>query len=122
MLESNPFNLKENLMGRLDKKVAVITGGASGIGLATATRFAGEGAAVVMGDLNQGGGEAAVRQCKENGGRAVFQKCNVESETRNIFHASSTNRPTLAGALPAIYRCSAGAWATKNQDQAVRRV
>jgi NAD(P)-dependent dehydrogenase (short-subunit alcohol dehydrogenase family) len=68
-------------MGRLDKKVAVITGAASGIGLATAARFAGEGAAVVIGDLNQEGGEAAVRQCKENGGRAIFQKCNVQSES-----------------------------------------
>ena len=67
-------------MGRLDNKVAVITGAASGIGLATAKRFAGEGAAVVIGDLNQDGGEAAVRQCKENGGRAVFQKCNVQNE------------------------------------------
>ena len=67
-------------MGRLEKKVAVITGAASGIGLATAARFAGEGAAVVIGDLNQEGGEAAVRQCKENGGRAIFQKCNVAAE------------------------------------------
>ena len=68
-------------MGRLDKKVAVITGAASGIGLATAARFAGEGAAVVIGDLNLEGGEAAVRQCKENGGRAVFQKCDVQTES-----------------------------------------
>jgi len=67
-------------MGRLDSKVAVITGAASGIGLATAMRFAGEGAAVVLGDLNEEGGAAAVRQCTENGGRAVFQKCNVEAE------------------------------------------
>jgi len=69
------------LISRLDKKVAVITGAASGIGLATAIRFAGEGTAVVIGDLNLEGGEAAVRQCKENGGRAVFQKCNVQSES-----------------------------------------
>jgi NAD(P)-dependent dehydrogenase (short-subunit alcohol dehydrogenase family) len=68
-------------MGRLDNKVAVITGAASGIGLATAVRFAGEGAAVVIGDLNLEGGAAAVRQCKENGGRAVFQKCNVQTES-----------------------------------------
>jgi NAD(P)-dependent dehydrogenase (short-subunit alcohol dehydrogenase family) len=68
-------------MGRLDNKVAVITGAASGIGLATAVRFAGEGAAVVLGDLNLEGGESAVRQCKEHGGRAVFQKCNVQAES-----------------------------------------
>ena len=67
-------------MGRLNGKVAIISGAASGIGLATAVRFAGEGAAVVIGDLNQEGGDSAVRQCKENGGRAVFQKCNVQNE------------------------------------------
>src|SRR5260370_24406244 len=67
-------------MGKLEKKVAVITGAASGIGRATAIRFAGEGAAVVIADLNREGGEAAVRDCKENGGAAVFQLVNVASE------------------------------------------
>jgi NAD(P)-dependent dehydrogenase (short-subunit alcohol dehydrogenase family) len=67
-------------MGRLNGKVAVITGAASGIGRATAIRFAGEGAAVVVADLNAEGGEATVRDCKENGGRAVFQKTDVSAE------------------------------------------
>jgi NAD(P)-dependent dehydrogenase (short-subunit alcohol dehydrogenase family) len=67
-------------MGRLNGKVAIITGAASGIGRATAARFAGEGAAVVVGDLNLEGGESAVRECKENGGRAVFQKADVSRE------------------------------------------
>jgi NAD(P)-dependent dehydrogenase (short-subunit alcohol dehydrogenase family) len=67
-------------MGRLDNKVAIITGAASGMGRATAIRFAGEGAAVVVADLNEEGGAATVRQCKENGGRAIFQKADVAGE------------------------------------------
>ncbi len=67
-------------MGRLDTKVAVITGAASGIGRATALRFAGEGASVVIDDLNRNGGEAAVRGCRENAGNAVFQLTDVSSE------------------------------------------
>ncbi|MHB8384762.1 MAG: SDR family NAD(P)-dependent oxidoreductase [Candidatus Binataceae bacterium] len=64
-------------MGRVEGKVAVITGASSGIGRASAIRFAGEGAAVVLADLNQEGGESVVRECKENGGRAVFLKTDV---------------------------------------------
>jgi NAD(P)-dependent dehydrogenase (short-subunit alcohol dehydrogenase family) len=67
-------------MGRLDNKVAVITGAASGIGRATAIRFAGEGASVVIADLNRDGGEQTARDCKENGGHAVFQYTDVAKE------------------------------------------
>jgi len=67
-------------MGRLDGKVAVVTGAASGMGRGTAIRFAGEGAAVVVADLNVEGAEAAVRECRENGGRAVFQRTDVTAE------------------------------------------
>src|ERR1700745_789935 len=67
-------------MARLEGKVAVITGAASGMGRATAVRFAGEGAAVVIADLNEDGGAAAVRGGKENGGPPVCQKTDVTSE------------------------------------------
>src|SRR5688572_29990347 len=49
-------------MGQLDGKVAVVTGGSSGIGLATVQRFAAEGASVVVADLQEGPeGDAFVR-------------------------------------------------------------
>jgi NAD(P)-dependent dehydrogenase (short-subunit alcohol dehydrogenase family) len=108
-------------MGRLDGKVAVITGAASGMGRATAVRFAGEGAAVVIADLNEEGGAAAVRECKENGGQAVFQKTNVTSETdvkamidravKEFGRLDITyNNAGLAGALGSIEHTSVEDW------------
>lgn len=67
-------------MGRLDEKVAVISGAASGIGRAAATRFAAEGAALVIADLNAEGGAEVARECISAGGRAIFQQANVEQE------------------------------------------
>ena len=67
-------------MHRLSGKVAIITGAASGMGRATAIRFAGEGAKIVIADLNKDGGEAAARDCRENGSDAVFQKADVSGE------------------------------------------
>jgi len=67
-------------MGKLDGKVAVITGAASGMGRATALRFSKEGAAVVLTDLNSQGGEQAVAECAAAGRRAVFQRTDVTSE------------------------------------------
>src|SRR5437870_851613 len=71
------------IMAKLEKKVANITGAASGIGRSTAIRFAGEGAAIVIADLNREGGESAARRCKackETGGNAVFQLTDVARE------------------------------------------
>ena len=67
-------------MGKLDGKVAVITGAASGMGRATAIRFASEGAAVVVADLNTHDGEQTVSEITGAGGRAVFQYTDVGSD------------------------------------------
>ena len=55
-------------MGALEGKVAVVTGGASGIGLATSRRLVAEGATVVVVDAN---GEGAEKAASELGGTAV---------------------------------------------------
>jgi 2-hydroxycyclohexanecarboxyl-CoA dehydrogenase len=67
-------------MGRLDNKVAVVTGAASGMGRATAIRFAKEGAKVVIADLNSQGGELVVSEIAAGGGDAVFQRTDVTRE------------------------------------------
>ncbi|HUV91337.1 MAG TPA: SDR family NAD(P)-dependent oxidoreductase [Anaerolineae bacterium] len=64
-------------MGVLTGKRALITGGASGIGRATALLFAREGAAVAVADVDQANGEAVVREIVEQGGRAIFIRCDV---------------------------------------------
>ena len=58
-------------MKRLEKKVSLITGAAQGIGLATALKFAAEGATVVVCDMKQAGVDEAVRQCQALGAQAV---------------------------------------------------
>jgi NAD(P)-dependent dehydrogenase (short-subunit alcohol dehydrogenase family) len=58
-------------------KVVIITGGASGIGRATAIAFGREGATVVIGDLDKIGGENTVSAIKDTGGNALFVRVDV---------------------------------------------
>lgn len=67
---------------RLADRVAVITGGGSGIGLATAHRFAAEGAKVVVVDLNAGAGQAAADAV---GGEFVSADVSDEAAVRGLF-------------------------------------
>ncbi len=64
-------------MGTLDGKVAIVTGGASGIGAATLHRFAAEGARVVCADINDDAGEATVAAVRAAGGIAEFRHTDV---------------------------------------------
>lgn len=64
-------------MDALTGKRALITGGASGIGRATALLFAREGAAVSVVDLDELGGQAVVQTILDEGGQAIFVRCDV---------------------------------------------
>ncbi len=65
------------MAGRLDGKVAIITGAARGIGLATARLFAREGARVAIADIDAPRGEAAAAEIRDQGGEALFVPVDV---------------------------------------------
>jgi NAD(P)-dependent dehydrogenase (short-subunit alcohol dehydrogenase family) len=67
-------------MAHHEGKVALITGGASGIGEATAIKFANEGAKVVISDIQENKGKQVVDRIKQKGGDAIFIKADVSKE------------------------------------------
>ncbi len=95
---------------RLDGKVAVITGAASGIGLETARRFAAEGASVVCADLDGEGAERAAAELTDAGGQAVGMAADVSSnadaaamvakaeDTYGALHVAFNNAGIMLGA------------------------
>ena len=78
-------------MLRLSGKVAVITGGSSGIGRATAYLFAREGAKVVIAARSQEKGEEAAKRIRGDGGEAIYIKADVSiySDVKNLIDSTA---------------------------------
>ncbi len=109
-------------MGRLDGKVAVITGGGNGIGRATALRFLAEGAAVVIADLNRDSGEETLGLAKQAGHERIhFVVADVtkEADVAAAINAAPAqfgrldcvfNNAGIAGAFGPITHLDADEW------------
>ncbi|MFC9749872.1 SDR family NAD(P)-dependent oxidoreductase [Streptomyces niveus] len=69
-----------NAPARFHDRVAVVTGAASGIGAAAASRLAAEGAAVILADIDTAHGEAVAAGIRDNGGRADFVRADVAQQ------------------------------------------
>src|SRR5918911_996842 len=67
---------------RLDGRVAVVTGGGSGLGAAMAKGLAQAGAALVIVDVNDDGAARTVAAIEDHGGRGVSARCDVTNKTQ----------------------------------------
>ena len=88
-------------MGRLDNKVVVITGAASGIGREAALLFSAEGASVCVADMSREAGEQTASECRE----AFFQQVDVsDPESVQAMYAATAER---YGGIDVLYNNAA---------------
>jgi NAD(P)-dependent dehydrogenase (short-subunit alcohol dehydrogenase family) len=94
-------------MGRLDGRVAMITGAGSGMGRAAARLFASEGASVLIAEVNPETGPEVEREIRAAGGTATFVACDVSraDQVRAAVEAATSE----FGALHVLYN-NAGLW------------
>ena len=108
--------------GQLDGKVALVTGGASGIGRATALACAREGAKLVIADLHEEGGEQTVHLITAKGGDAIFVWVDVSSaaaveamlrttvETYGRLDCAHNNAGIGSRPRAPLHECAEDAW------------
>ena len=109
--------------GRLNGKVAVITGGGNGLGRAMAQRFALEGASVVVADLLEGPGHETVSLIEDAGGRAVFIKLDASNRVDN--EAMAALAVTTYGGIDVLVTAagiSHGTYVSGDTENEVKRV
>jgi NAD(P)-dependent dehydrogenase (short-subunit alcohol dehydrogenase family) len=93
---------------RLENRIAVVTGGAHGIGKAIAEIFAEEGARVFIADLDKNAGEKVAGEIRERGGEATFIHCDVSSAA----HAKRTIKQAAGKAGRIDVLCNNAAYIT----------
>ena len=109
------------MAGILDGKVALITGAGSGIGRATSTIFAREGARLILADVVEDAGQATLQAIKQGGAEAIFVKTDVSQSAEVdalIAKAVSTygrldcafNNAGIEGAGALTHKCTAENW------------
>ncbi len=104
-------------MTRLNDRVALITGAASGIGRACAKTLASEGARVVATDVNEEGGKAVVAEIVAAGGRARFVTHDVASET--VWQSIIESIRATEGKLDVLVNNAGIAWAGSILDMSL---
>jgi NAD(P)-dependent dehydrogenase (short-subunit alcohol dehydrogenase family) len=101
-------------MGRLEKKVALVVGGGSGMGRAGAAAMAAEGASVVVSDIALERAEAVVASIAETGGTAVAMHIDVTSP--ELVQRVVADTVARFGRVDAVYHCAADVHFVNTKD------